>query len=201
MSLFKNINITGIDYSDKLISEAQKNPDILKYKNRIEFKLGDILDVQSYPKKKFDIILLKRVLINLNTEEDQLQALFNLKILLKPNGKIILTEAVEENWKRLNILRQECSLEELKQPWHNKYLTKKIINSLYSQFNVECDDDYSSSYYLISRVVNPVLKKLTDDKNFDYLSEINRMASLLPNFGDYGIQRLFILSLKEENIK
>ena len=198
LSLFKTIKITGIDYSDKLILEAQQNPDVIKYKDRINFKVGNVLDVQSYPNKKFDIILIKRVLINLNTEEDQIQALLNLKILLKDGGKIVLTEAVEENWRKLNNIREECGLYELKQPWHNKYLTKNIIDLLYSNFNVERDDDYSSSYYLMSRVFNPLIKQLINDKNLNYLSEFNKMASLIPNFGDYGIQRLFVLSNKRE---
>ena len=197
LSLFNGIKIVGIDYSEKLIAQAQERLVKSEYKTRAEFIVGDILDPQSYPDKKFDIILIKRVLINLNNENDQMQALINVKKLLNEHGKIILTEAVEENWDRLNRLRKEFGLDELKQPWHNKYLNKNVIESLYSHFNVECDDDYSSSYYIFSRVFHPWIKKINGENTLEYLSEINRMASSIPNFGDYGTQRLFILSQKK----
>jgi ubiquinone/menaquinone biosynthesis C-methylase UbiE len=196
LALFKGIKIVGLDYSEKLISQAQDGLEKSDFNTRAEFRVGNILDPQSFPDKKFDIILIKRVLINLNNENDQIQALINVKKLLKENGKIILTEAVEENWERLNRLRQEFGLDELKQPWHNKYLNDNVIKSLYTHFNVECDDDYSSSYYIFSRVLHPWIKKVNGEKKLEYLSEFNRMASSIPNFGDYGSQRLFILSLK-----
>jgi SAM-dependent methyltransferase len=198
LEIYKNIKIIGIDFSDKLINEAQKNSNMSKYKDRVNFIVGNILDSSTYPKQKFDIILLKRILINLNSDVDQIQALLNVKSLLKPDGKIILTEAVEENWKRLNRLRKECNLDDLKQPWHNRYLTDDIIKLIYLNFNVECDDDYSSSYYIISRVLNPLIKQISNDHTLEYISEINRLASKCPNFGDYGTQRLFILSCKGE---
>ena len=198
LETYKDIHITGIDFSEKLILEAQQYLSKSDYQDRATFIVGNILDPSTYPTQKFDIILLKRILINLTTEEDQIQAMLNLKNLLTDTGKIILTEAVEENWNRLNRLREECQLDKLKQPWHNRYLTDKVIKSLYSNFNVILDNDYSSSYYIISRVLSPLSKKINMDKKLEYVSEINRMASMFPNFGDYGTQRLFILSDNEK---
>lgn len=196
LSLFKNLKITGIDYSEKLISNAQERLKKSDYQDRLEFRTGNILDTSTFPHKKFDIVLIKRVLINLTDEKDQMQALINVARLLKDDGKIILTEAVEENAGRLNRLRKEFSLDELKQPWHNKYLNGDVITFIHSHFTVECDDDYSSSYYIFSRVFHPWMKKVNGDKSLEYLSEFNRMAASVPNFGDYGTQRLFILSRK-----
>jgi len=197
LSLFSGIKIVGMDFSDKLISQAQESLEKSEYKNRAEFITGNILDPNTFPEKKFDIILIKRVLINLVEEKDQILALDNVKELLSENGRIILSEAVEENWARLNRLRVEFGLDGLKQPWHNKYLSDNVIKYLYSHFNVESDNDYSSSYYIFSRVFHPWIKKINKDETLEYMSEINRMGSMFPNFGDYGTQRLFILTLKK----
>ena len=112
-----------------------------EYKDRADFITGNILDPRTFPEKKFDIILIKRVLINLVEEKDQIIALDNVKNFLNDNGRIILSEAVEENWARLNRLRMEFGLDELKQPWHNKYLNDNVIKYLYSHFCVELDND------------------------------------------------------------
>jgi len=196
LALFDGIEIDGIDFSENLIEVAKKALNSSKYAKRARFFLGNILDPESYPKRKYDTVLLKRILINLETPENQMKALAYVEALLKPDGKIIMSEAVEENWKRLNQLRHEFDLEDLGQPWHNCYLKKEVIDFLYSHFRVELDDDYSSSYYILSRVLNPWIQKLNNVKKLDYLSEINRMAASLPNFGDYGTQRLFILKPK-----
>jgi len=170
LSLFEGIEVDGIDYSENLIKVAKEALISAPHAGRARFSVG-----------------------NLETPENQIRALSSIEKLLKTGGKIILSEAVEENWRRLNQLRHEFGLEELGQPWHNCYLKKDVIDFMYTHFQVEIDDDYSSSYYLISRVLNPWIQKLNDVKKLDYLSEINRMAATLPNFGDYGTQRLLIL--------
>lgn len=187
---FSNITLTGIDYAEKAIEQATNTLGESCYTDRCNFLVGNILNLASYPNKKFDIVLVKRTIINLDSEQEQITALTNLKSLLDINGKIILMEAVEENLIRLNNLRREFSLPNLPQPWHNKYLSNNIIKYIYSNFNVDADEDYSSSYYVISRVILPWLNKT------GYLTELHRLATMLPNVGDYGVQRVFVLSNK-----
>ena len=189
------IDITGVDYAENAIEQAKNDLVGSYYEHRCRFLVGNILDKDTYPNDKFDKVLVKRTIINLDTEEDQIQALINLKSLLKANGKIILMEAVEENLNRLNSLRKEFSLPDLSQPWHNKYLNSAVIKSIYDNFHVEVDENYASSYYIISRVFYPWMSKVTPNTKISYLSEINRLASMFPNIGDYGIQRLFVLSI------
>lgn len=197
LSIFTGIKIVGIDFSDKLITQAQESLEKSEYTNRLAFMTGNILDPGTFPEKKFDLVLIKRVLINLVEEKDQIRALDNVKELLNENGRIILSEAVEENWARLNKLRREFGLDDLKQPWHNNYLNDTVIKHLYAHFNVESDNDFSSAYYIFSRVFHPWIKKVNKDGTLEYLSEINRMGSMFPNFGDYGTQRQFVLRLKK----
>ena len=192
---FDKIDITGMDCSEKAIDQAQKTLLNSSYRDRCTFLIGNILDKTSYPNKKFDIILVKRTLINLTTETDQIDALNNLCSLIG-DGKIIIMDALEENLSKLNKLREEFSLPKLVQPWHNKYLNTTVMNYIYSNFNVEVSYNYASSYYIISRVLYPWIVTHTPNTTIDYLSEINRLAGMIPNFGDYGIQHLLILSKK-----
>lgn len=197
LSTFNNIKIDGIDYSEELIKKARETLNASNCISRVNFYIGDILKTDTYPDKRYDIVLAKRTLINLENSENQIVALSNLKKILKEDGKIILSEAVEENWERLNRLRGEFGLPSLSQPWHNKYLDKQVIDHIYKNFVVEIDYDYSSSYYIISRAIHPLIKKLSNGNKLEYLSEINRLASQIPNFGDYGTQRIFVLKLKD----
>jgi ubiquinone/menaquinone biosynthesis C-methylase UbiE len=193
---FGKINITGIDFSEKAIEEANKTREDSPYKYRCEFLVGNILDTSTYPDKKFDRIIVKRTLINLTSDEEQLQAIHNLFSIMKYEGEVLLLEAVEENLQKLNKLRLEFGLPLLDQPWHNRYLNKNVVDKLHSNFNVCEDRSYSSSYYIMSRVLYPWMSSITPGTKIDYLSEINRLATMLPNIGDYGIQRLFVLSKK-----
>jgi SAM-dependent methyltransferase len=190
------ITIHGFDYSEEMIRIARERLGGSGFGGRLHFSVGDIRKPGEYPRGNFDVVLLKRVLINLKTEEEQVGALENIRTFVRDGGKIILSEAFEENWERLNRLRREFGLDDLKQPWHNRYLSGKILEHLYSRFSVLVDDDYSSSYYVVSRVLHPWMKKMNHDDSLEYLSEINRLGSLVPNFGDYGIQRLLVLKPK-----
>jgi len=55
--------------------------------------------------------------------------------------------------------------------------------------------NFSSTYYIGTRVLRPLLAKALD-MNIDYTNhnmEINRLFSLLPAYGDYGTEKLFVL--------
>jgi len=193
---FPNLTITGVDYSEKAIIQAKETLSESPYKDCCDFFIGDILDVESYPKKKFDIVIVKRTLINLVDENNQIKAISNLASLID-YGRIILMEPIEENFNKLNRLRQVFSLPNLSQPWHNKYLSDRVLEHISSNFNVETSYNYASSYYILSRVLYPWVVAHSDNSTVDYLSEINRLAMMFPNIGDYGLQQLFILTKKE----
>src|SRR4030067_44534 len=69
----------------------------------------------------FDVIICKRVLINLVNRENQLLGLNRLHRVLKPHGTLLLSEANEDAWRRLNVLRRRFGLEALGKPWYNRY--------------------------------------------------------------------------------
>jgi len=82
-------NYLGIDNSDKLIEQAQKNWP--KY----DFEVMDILDLAKL-NKKFDIVLLVATLHHIPSTKLRLKALQNVYSVLKPGGKLLMT-----NWNLL----------------------------------------------------------------------------------------------------
>jgi len=192
---FPNITMTGIDYAEKAIIQANKTLSESAYKNRCEFVVGDILDIENYPKKKFDTVIVKRTLINLMDDNNQMKAIANLASLID-HGKIIVMEPIETNLYRLNQLRRAFALPDLSQPWHNKYLSDYVLEYIYANFNVKINYNYSSSYYIVSRVLYPWIATHLVNSTVDYLSEINRLAMMFPNVGDYGLQQVFVLTKK-----
>ena len=107
--LNKNINYTGIEQSHKLIKIAQAKYPQTKFtphlykkysnspaKNKNKgagFIQGDILKLEKIIKQKFNLILFVAVLQHIPTNELRLKLLKQIKNILEPNGKIIIS-----NW-------------------------------------------------------------------------------------------------------
>jgi len=79
------INYLGIDYSKKLIEEAKQD-----WPN-INFMVGDILDLNL--KEKYDLVFLVATLHHIPSQKLREKVLINVKSVLKPNGKLLMT-----NW-------------------------------------------------------------------------------------------------------
>jgi SAM-dependent methyltransferase len=184
----KKISIDGIDYSKQMVLNARK---LLSYKkNKIKGKVNffqkDILNGK-LAKGKYDIIITERCLINLGTWERQKKALMNLHKYLKPGGKLLMLEGFKDNLNQINKIRQSYKLKPINVVWHNLFFDKvKFEKFAKKYFKIEHIDNFGSTYMLITRTLFHLLKD-----NYD--KDIDRLATLLPNFGDYNYQRLYIL--------
>jgi len=79
----KNIDYTGIDFSENLIKRAQE-----KYGDH--FKVADILNLP-FPDQYFDSVWSIAVLHHIPTTELRKRALGEIKRVLRPNGRVIAT--------------------------------------------------------------------------------------------------------------
>ncbi len=193
-----NINIIGLDYSEQMIKYAKKylakkKPGI---KNRIDFIVGDVLNLSNLVGRKFDFVVSERCLINLENWAQQKKALLEIKKVLKQNGRIILCENVREGLARLNKLRHSLALQPIKIRWHNYYMPEKqLFDFAARNFAVIKTENIGSLYYIISRVVYAKLCAL-ENKEPDYMHPINKIASKLPSSGDYSPNYIIILKNK-----
>ncbi len=185
------IDIKGIDFSEKMISEARK----IAYENQligqITFEVGDVLDL-SNEMTRYDLIFTERVLINLPDWQAQSMAIKDIIALLNPGGKYLMCENSQDGLDRINMYRESCGLNKINPPWHNRYLKEEEINHLKIQgAKLMGVEHYSSTYYFISRVVNAWLAA-QDGIEPQYDATVNQLGLLLPPMGDFGQGKLWI---------
>lgn len=196
----KNVKILGIDYVPEMIKAAKERLAHCntKLKKRIDFKIGNILDLNEY-KGDWDKLIAIRVLINLGTWENQKKALEECASILKRGALFLLSEATLQGYKNLNRMRTEFGLEELTMPPFNLYLDEnKVVKEASKYFKLIDILNFSSTYYIGTRVIKPILSKCMnkDEMIANPLTEWNRFFSFIPSLGDYGIQKLFIFEKK-----
>ena len=194
--IIKNINCQyfGIDYSNNMINQA-----LSRFENELggvqgvaQFRVGDILNLDDICFDEFDIIITSRCLINLTSIQDQLKAIKNIHLALKPNGIYLMMENFIEPLQNLNNVRSRYNLEPIEIRWHNLYINQEqFLDQISNLFSVVKIDNFASTYYLISRTLNAILN-LKDNK-VDYNSTLNELAAKLPSIGDFSPEKLIVL--------
>ena len=122
----KNIDYTGIDFSENLILIAREN-----YGKK--FIVGDILNLP-FPEENFDSVWAIASLHHIPTKKFRKRVVAEIKRVLKPGGRIIVT-----CWKIKSFLRRDVFI-----PFHGKkryyhVFSKREIERLFkkSGFKVE----------------------------------------------------------------
>jgi ubiquinone/menaquinone biosynthesis C-methylase UbiE len=184
---FPEAMITGIDYSEPMIAEANK-----AVIPNVEYFHGNVLSLSRNKNligQKFDIVLSTRCLINLSTWEEQKAGIMEMLNMLAPDGRLILVENTEAGLASLNKLRAMLDLDPIEVRWHNKYLPLKTVNEFMYEasgnlFEIEHVENIGNLYYIASRVI---YAKLCKDQGIepDYDSPINAIAAQLPSLGQY----------------
>jgi len=177
--------ILGIDYAKEMILAAESLIKGQILKGDVKFQVGDVESL-NHLDQNFDLIYTERMLINLSDWPTQKEAILCLTKLLKPNGQYVMCENSQEGLNAINLLRAQAGLEEVIPPWHNRYLRDAEINTLkIPGIKLVEINHYSSTYYLISRVVNAWLAKQEGNAP-SYDASINQLALLLPPIGKIG---------------
>lgn len=147
------------------------------------------------PDDYYDKVIVIRVLINLGDWDCQLKAFQNCVRVLKPGGKLLLSEATIQGWGKLNQFRREWGLSDIVMPPFNQYLDEnKVIDAAGDKLDLVELSNFASSYFVGSRVLKPLLAEALN-KNINIANphmEWNLWLSKLPACGDYGTQKLFV---------
>ncbi len=186
-----SVDLTGIDYAEGMISAAIDLSGKMELKGKVQFHVADhtsLCNIQD----RFDLVYSERALINLKNWDYQRQAIEDLTGLLKPGGVYVMCENSEDGLDQINQLRETLGLPPISPPWHNRYLQDKEIESLLIP-GVKLDhvDHYSSTYYLLSRVINAALAA-AEGKDPAYDAPINRLALSLPPLGTWGQGKIWV---------
>jgi SAM-dependent methyltransferase len=193
----RRIRVRGVDYVPEMIERARQRLAKIEgaLQGEVEFGVGNVLQLEE-PEDGFDKVVCVRVLINLRTWENQRHALGRLARVLRPGGTLLLSEATVQGLARLNALRAEFGLDALPVPSFNEYLdVDRVLEAVRGELELVELVDFASSYYVGTRLLKPLLAKLGVARVdvADPETEWNRLCAQLPAWGDYGIQKLFVL--------
>jgi len=197
----RNLYLTGIDISPELINLAKqlasKHAD--RIRNSPEYIVDNVLDStfeQRFKQASFDSILTKRAIINILTWEEQRAVIARIARLIRPGGRYIMIEATVQGHERIGNLREKFGMTKTPIRWHNRYLDEnELIPYLNEQFGTVYLNDFSSTYYVGSRLIQPLLlKPFRKEPRYDFF--LNNIFSRLPSIGDFGLQKLIICRKK-----
>lgn len=196
----KRISIRGIDYVSEMIEQARQRLKRMANKllGTVEFDVGKITFFHE-PTEAYDKVIVIRVIINLDSWDNQLRGLLECARVLKSGGMLLLSEATLQGWQQLNRFRQEWGLPRIPMPSFNRYLDQeKVIEAVSSDLQIIELVNFSSTYYVGTRVLKPLLIQALGSKTnaADPNMEWNRWFAQLPSWGDYGTQKLFIFRKK-----
>jgi ubiquinone/menaquinone biosynthesis C-methylase UbiE len=198
---FPEAEITGVDFSESMIDEANK----LVAPNT-DFSVGNILSLsrgEGVRGRKYDVVLSTRVLINLANWEEQKVGILEMRKMLTPDGRLVLVENIKDGLDNLNSIRAGVGLPPISVRWHNKYIPQGELQKFFGEIKghlltQEYTENIGNFYYLASRVI---YAKLCQDQGIepDYNNPINKIASQLPTLGEfYACSPNFLIILKNE---
>lgn len=190
----KPSKIHGLDYAPSMIKFANKVKREFTEKDRLEFNVGDILNIK-YNDNTFDVVYTTRVIINLPNWKEQMRAIDECIRVAKPGGTIIFSEAFYEPLVLLNAMRALKQLPPLVEHDFNRYIKKEKLEKylLDKSLTFECNE-FSSVYYLGSRFLREIVTNPSEYPG--YSNPINQLFyEIEKNYsgGGFGIQQAYII--------
>ncbi|MBM3566306.1 MAG: class I SAM-dependent methyltransferase, partial [Alphaproteobacteria bacterium] len=159
---------------------------------RVRFEVADVTTLPFI--ERFTKVVSFRCLINLPSDEMQAKALARIATMLEPGGQALLSEDTSQGYDAINALRLSLGLPQMERRWHNNPIDEALVREICPSIGLVVEEiwDFSSSYYMISRAVNPLLaREIKFGK--DFIPELDAIARQLPAVGNFGLLRLIRL--------
>jgi len=192
---FPNIEFAGIEFNAPLREIAERR---FLHNKRVEILAGDIRVPATLPRKKYDILICQRVIINLLNPVDQKTALENLVEIVDCDGLLVFIEAFKSGLDNLNSARSEFGLEALPPAHHNLYLDDGFFEH---RSLIEFDNsraEFLSTHYFVSRVLH---QKFLDTCNSDFVRNshfVSFFSQALPgSVGKYSPLKLLAFKRRQ----
>jgi ubiquinone/menaquinone biosynthesis C-methylase UbiE len=185
-------NLVGLDFSPNMIDGARTLTERFKADvlTRPVFETADVRRLP-YPDGSFDTVISERLIFNLPSRADQEATIREVRRVLRPGGRYLMVEGNEDGLRRLNTVREHVGLEPIPTADSESFSSLKLEEGalaawLEPLFEI-ADVRFFGTYYLISRVVHPLLVH-PDQPRFD--APINaiarKVAEVIPDVGRLG---------------
>ena len=169
----------GIDFSDVGIQKANK-----REIDNCTFLKDDFLHFLKSNQERFDFIITQRTVMAIMEKKSQKQLLKLIRKSLSSNGCGLLSECSIQALEEIQKLRKLLGILPLKKVWHSQYLDERFLLKVFSNIKVI---DFSSTYWLITRVVYPFFEEPKHN------TMIHKFAAKLVQTGNYGLVKLFVV--------
>ena len=186
-----NAKVWAIDSSEETIKLARELA-VLRNREDINFLTADLLNL-NFPDGFFNKIYAKRVVSNLPSRKSQINAIREMARVTRNSGRLFIFDLFTEGYDKLNRIRYESGLEQISVPYHSLILDEGFIQDIEKEtpFRLIHSEDPTATYYLLTRVKFPrILKKFNKQPQSNSL--LNKIASILPNIGNLGVDRSYI---------
>ena len=183
--------IWGVDASEETIKLARELA-TLRNRQDIHFITTDLLDLD-FTDNFFDKVYAKRAISNLPSRKSQITAIKEIARITRNSGKLFVFDLFTEGYDKLNEMRSEERLEQIVVPYHCLTLDEEFIEDIQSEtsFRVIHSEDPTATYYILTRVKFPkILGRIGKRPRSNSL--LNKIASILPNVGSLGVDKLYI---------
>ncbi|MEK7142930.1 MAG: class I SAM-dependent methyltransferase [Patescibacteria group bacterium] len=165
--------IIALEPSKTLLEGSKRIFKRKKIKN-IETIEGSIFDLKTkLSNKKFDVVITKRVLINLINWTKQKQAITEIAATLPTGGLYLLTEGFEDTFNNLQRIRIRYGLSKDHIVKYNHYLDRKKFEKEILKYFSIVDQNNLGIYYFLSHFYYPLYIKPKKPK---YNSKFNKIA-------------------------
>jgi ubiquinone/menaquinone biosynthesis C-methylase UbiE len=185
-------NLTGLDFSENMIEGARLLVERFasELRSRPSFSSCDVRHIP-FPDNSFDTVISERLIFNLPTRADQEATISEVHRVLRPGGLYLMVEGNEDGLTRLNTIREQVGLDPIPTADAESFSSLKLKESellgwLRDRFEV-MDEQFFGTYYLISRVVHPLLVYPNSPRFDAPINAIARkVAEVLPDVGRLG---------------
>ena len=200
---FPGCKLFGFDYSPGMVKAAAELLQENKLSDRVSVCQASLLDPfpaslsgLGIPVAGFDCIYTERSIINLDTLEQQIQAVESLWGMVAPGGRLVLCEAFLDGLNEINAYRQSVGLQSISPPWHNRYLSLSELGNFLPDYNQTYEIvEFSGTYYFVSRVVH-AREALLQGQEPSYDASINQHSLDLPALPIFGQSKIVIFEKK-----
>lgn len=186
------VSITGIDFASEMVANAERYANDTKtLKGSLRFQVGDARTMDGLG-SDYDLAYTERMLINLPDWDSQREVISNIGNLLRPGGTFVMCENSQDGLDKVNDFRAAVGLASIRPPWHNRYFREsELTECRFAHLKLERVIHFSSTYYLLSRVVNAAVA-MNEGREPAYDSFINQLALRLPSIGEFGQGKIWL---------
>ena len=114
-----------MDFSEKMV-EFGTEAIAASGRDNVQTEVASVLDLRPYA-GGYSAVSCVRCLINLTSEAEQFAAIDQLTAALRPGGKLLLIEGLEETFAGMNEARKKAQLPEIQLDWHNRLLSQSSV--------------------------------------------------------------------------